>query len=472
MDNHPIPQDVTGFQFRLIGDMTVKQFAYVAVGGVFALVFLYAPIPFLLRIPFMLLSAGLGLALAFMPLEGRPLDVMIGYFFKALIMPNQYAYHKIGGHLPLFGYQSQPQVQQAQTPTNQPNAPKEPQNKDQNKEKKLESYLTKLHEQNLSPLEQRERAYIQGLSLPRAQGPAVEPPKNSPHLFQREQPKPAIPPVQQTQSSEPVQQAPQQQAQVPEPVQQPSQLPDSNTDETPKEKSQNLSLQENVLEQELTHAKQEEQTETDSTKKEAVHSHVTALEKQLQEIQQQKEALERELAGLKATVQSPQATPQVQNAQQQVTPQPEPTAQSVEPPQQQQAQGQTGDTQPPSENGQASVRKITAEMAKNLGLPHIPEVPNLIIGIVKDPRGNVLSNILVEVKDQDGTPARAFRTNQLGQFASATPLSNGTYTIEFEDPKGQHLFDTVEITADNQILMPIEVISHDEREELRKALFN
>jgi hypothetical protein len=83
----------------------------------------------------------------------------------------------------------------------------------------------------------------------------------------------------------------------------------------------------------------------------------------------------------------------------------------------------------------------------------------------------MLSNILVEVKDKDGNPVRAFKTNALGQFASATPLSNGIYEIELEDAKKQHAFKAIQINANGQIMLPIEIISHDAREELRKALF-
>jgi hypothetical protein len=101
----------------------------------------------------------------------------------------------------------------------------------------------------------------------------------------------------------------------------------------------------------------------------------------------------------------------------------------------------------------------------------VPQLANLLVGIVKDPRGNILSNILVEVKDSQGNPVRAFKTNTLGQFASATPLLNGTYTLVFEDPQGKQKFDAVEITADGSIISPLEVISSDAREELRKELF-
>jgi len=90
---------------------------------------------------------------------------------------------------------------------------------------------------------------------------------------------------------------------------------------------------------------------------------------------------------------------------------------------------------------------------------------------VKDSRGNVLPNILIEVKDNNNNPVRAFKTNALGQFASATPLLNGTYTVTFEDSAKVHTFDIVEIVAKGEIMQPIEIISLDKREELRKELF-
>jgi hypothetical protein len=118
------------------------------------------------------------------------------------------------------------------------------------------------------------------------------------------------------------------------------------------------------------------------------------------------------------------------------------------------------------------VRSIPQNMAKSVGLPITPEYPNIITGIVKDPRGNSLANILVEVKDNQANAVRAFKTNALGQFASATPLTNGDFTIEFEDPRGQNKFDKIGFSAVGEIILPIEIISVDTREELRRSLFN
>jgi len=34
---HPIPQQISAYQFRLVGDMTIKQFFQVAAGALIAL---------------------------------------------------------------------------------------------------------------------------------------------------------------------------------------------------------------------------------------------------------------------------------------------------------------------------------------------------------------------------------------------------------------------------------------------------
>ena len=104
--------------------------------------------------------------------------------------------------------------------------------------------------------------------------------------------------------------------------------------------------------------------------------------------------------------------------------------------------------------------------------PTLEEEPNLIKGVVKDPRGNPIQNILVEVKDDEDNPVRAFKTNNLGVFASATSLANGHYTIVLEDPKLVHKFDTLSINATGAPITTLEVTSIDPREELRRELFN
>src|SRR3989344_5677744 len=94
MENHPIPQDITGFQFKLIGDMTIKQFAYLASGSVLAWIAFSLPVPFLIKLPFLTIFLVFGISFAFFSIEGRPVDTMVVNFLKAAFSPTQYIYQK------------------------------------------------------------------------------------------------------------------------------------------------------------------------------------------------------------------------------------------------------------------------------------------------------------------------------------------------------------------------------------------
>jgi hypothetical protein len=92
VQQHPLPQDISSYKFRLIGDMTVKQFGYIA-GFIILTVLLHqSPIPFFFRYPLEIFSLGLGIGLAFVPVQGRPLDKWIIAFIKSIYSPTQYVW--------------------------------------------------------------------------------------------------------------------------------------------------------------------------------------------------------------------------------------------------------------------------------------------------------------------------------------------------------------------------------------------
>jgi hypothetical protein len=210
----------------------------------------------------------------------------------------------------------------------------------------------------------------------------------------------------------------------------------------PSEEEEILRKEAQTLQQQLAQAKAQEASGAGSEEYQQAHLKVLELENLLNDTAKQKQALEGQIAELQK---------KLTNENKNVF-----TASM--------AQAPKKETQ--------NVRSIPQGLGKSIGLPISPEFPNLVTGIVKDPRGNPLGNILVEIKDADSNPVRAFKTNPLGQFASATPINNGTYTIEFEDPKSENKFDIIQFSASGQIILPIEVISVDTREELRRSLFN
>lgn len=378
MDNHPIPQDITGFQFKLIGKMTIRQFIYLAIGAVIAwLVFFIIDPPALIKWPISLASIGIGAALAFIPIDGRPMDTMLRNFIKALSSPTKFLYKK--GEI-------------KKTPTSYagaalPLVKAAPNTSDSNIQEK-----TAMQSTQVAPLQQPEAISTQPISI----SPAT----------------PAQP--------------------IPTPTEEPISEIKESTDLPEEDKATNKDLE------------QDQDTATvppPAPVEEPVTNDKKDLEKMLQESQRQKESLEKQILEMQSKQESSQkekVTP--------ITAEPKKTT--------------------------TRVKKIPNQMASSAGIPDAPEAPNLVTGIVKDPRGNPIQNIIIEVKDEDSNPARAFKTNSFGKFASATSLSNGKYTIAFEDPGEKHRFDEVALELTGSNVMPLEVTSIDSREELRRELFN
>lgn len=94
MEQHPIPRNITGFEFKLIGFMTLHQFIYLVIFfPIGFIVYKIVPIPFL-NILLGLITAAVGAAFAFIPYQDRPLEVWIRNLWKRLNAPTQYIYHK------------------------------------------------------------------------------------------------------------------------------------------------------------------------------------------------------------------------------------------------------------------------------------------------------------------------------------------------------------------------------------------
>lgn len=390
MENHPIPQDITGFQFKLIGDMTVKQFAYLASGCILAWVFFSLPIPVLVKFPFASFCGLFGIGFAFIPIEGRPMDVMVVNFIKALFTPNQYVFQKDGGHM--FSHiAAVVPASHAQTPARID----------------IQAYLAHASKPTQNKLDQKENLFFQSLfATPTAASPTIPPATVIPAAASQQPP-----------------------------------IVNSDSAQNAKQKEEALEKEAQLIQKELETAKQEEVIHPDPQGDLTAHAKVQELQQQLSDLLAQKQQLEQQLFALSQKMQQ-------QSSQQVYKPSVAKQLQET-----------------------SRVRQIPKGMGTRAGLPTTPDYPNLITGIVKDPRGKILSNMLVEIKDKEGNPVRAFKTNSLGQFASATSLLNGSYTLVVEDPQEEHKFDQVEIIANGQIIPPLEIISFDQREELRRNLF-
>ena len=102
MEQHPIPQQIASYQFKLVGDMTLKQFTQLA-GGILISLLLYAsPLHPFVKWPLIIISFLFGVALAFLPIEDRPLSTWIFIFFRAIYSPTYFVWNKSIKHPEYF----------------------------------------------------------------------------------------------------------------------------------------------------------------------------------------------------------------------------------------------------------------------------------------------------------------------------------------------------------------------------------
>lgn len=261
MEQHSVPQHISSYEFRLVGDMTLKQFGLLASGCLVALIFYASPLPGYFKWPGIIFFVLLGVALAFFPIEERPLDRWIAAFFKAVYSPTQFVWKK---EARVFEVAPEKRV-----------LPKQPTKK--------------------GPLEEKEADFL----------------KKANNLFQ--------------------------------------------------------------------------------------------------------------LTKIPAKPVSP--------------PRPSPP--------------------PPPAKPEKTKPVVEAKISPELPFPQPPQIANILVGMVLDAKGKIVEEAILEIRDSQGIPVRALKTNKLGQFRIATPLKDGIYEIETE--KEGLIFDIIKIKLEGKIVEPIEI---------------
>ncbi len=94
MEQHPIPQQITSYEFKLVGEMTLKQFAKAAGGVIIAFIIHATSLVFFIKWPLIFIFATGGLAMAFVPFQDRPLETWAAAFIKSIYSPTIYFYKK------------------------------------------------------------------------------------------------------------------------------------------------------------------------------------------------------------------------------------------------------------------------------------------------------------------------------------------------------------------------------------------
>jgi hypothetical protein len=92
---HLLPQDISSYRFRLIGDMTIKQFASLGICIILAIISYSFPLPFFFKYPLVFAFILLGVGMAFVPVQGRSLDIWLIAFIKSIYSPTQYTWKSV-----------------------------------------------------------------------------------------------------------------------------------------------------------------------------------------------------------------------------------------------------------------------------------------------------------------------------------------------------------------------------------------
>lgn len=300
MEQHAIPQQITSYEFKLVGEMTLKQFGKAAGGIILALIINASPLVFFIKWPLMLLFGGGGLALAFVPFQDRPLETWLMAFLRSIYSPTVYIYKK-------------------KIPVNW---------LDIDLSKKIES---KKEEEEVLPLkeEHKVREFIE--SLPSV-GREIK-------------------------------------------------------IENEEVKSQKAEKQK-VESQKVTNQREEVKPADVEDSGEAM----------VEDYGKANLNLKREKLGA---------------------------------------------------TGEAVFGEIP--------MPDVPEVPNVLVGMVVDQNKKIVEGAIVEIQDKDGNPSRVLKTNQLGQFKTLTQMSDGKYLVVTE--KEGYEFDRVEVNLIGKIMEPIRIVA-------------
>lgn len=337
MEQHQIPQQISSYQFRLVGDMTLKQFFQVGGGSLVAIILYSTSLPSYLKWPLILISFLFGVALAFFPVEDRPLSKWIVLFAKSVYAPTLYVWAKNYTRPQYF----QPETVESQTLASQP-IPQVQADMQMNTTVPVQVEATEPTAVDMQAIQSQTTPVVTELLpdttivLPEYQN---DPMSNT------------------TENSN-----------LPEPKE--ISIPEANT------------------------------------------VSVNITEKQI-------------LPDQSPLV--PQTEPQTQNQ----------TLYQV------------------SAIPGNLTNSVPAQFTRNISAPETPNRPNVVVGIVTHDGNKIIENAIIEIRDQEGRPVRALKSNKLGHFMIVTPLVNGEYTIITE--KDGFQFEPLALHVHGEIIEPIEI---------------
>ena len=450
---HAVPQNVLDVEFKIVGDLTMRQFFYLLIFGGLAYV-TFLTVSYFLKWPLILFFVFAGIAFAFLPIEERGLDQWVINFFRSIYTPQQRLWHKDAVTPAAFNYTNLDFVKQeliTLTPTTS--------------RRKLENFLeaqteTKVHD----PLDIEESKFTEQLQEVYAHDTKFSMPSIS-AIFSNKQ---------KTDVTEIIEEETEQR--------QAENQPDTNTKETAKkepeaEKQKDAKLGESVKTKtkkivkkvrrkrpvpQISSQKHSGRRFTNllpsqgeiilpirgerilkTTEEEKINEDLNTKTEQLQQLLDQikKEAPHLQKQNNSGTTAGPASSSSTKTPQA-FTELPQPNTE----------QAQKNPTIVPLDENKPKDPTFAEVSTQN-------STPNTVSGIVLDADNKPLQGIVLIIKNEKDEPVRALKSDQLGQFNISTPLSNGIYNIETDKAKKtNYTFDIIRIVARGTAIAPIKIV--------------
>ncbi len=384
--------------------MTLKQFGYLAGGVVLAILASKLPYPVIFNYSFAGILAFSGFALAFLPIEDRPLDIWLKNFIISIFSPTQFVYKKTGGTLDFLNIDLTRDQQNAAVIIEK-----------SLKKDRYRDYISTLPSSQKNLIDEAINNYLSNLNF-EDNTQTQQPHKTQRYIHEtgdignEVKVRPLTFYIQEEKNKE-------------------EQKPAENKIEARKKEEINTQYQEIKL------------TGATTSKTTIIHDTYTAPKREdiLKKV---------DFEYLKSKPPKKEETEDPEKKRQ------EEIAKRLEEIKQTTPQETKIQTQ---KSGFHTID--VSKIEKIYQTPQTPKTPNIICGVVLDTNDKPLIGAILEIKNSRFEPERTLRTNKIGQFFTATPLLPGEYIISIE--YSGFSFDNIRIVLDNKIIDPIMIRAKD-----------
>lgn len=395
MKEHPIPQDITGYRFHIVGSMTLKQFGEVLIGVIISLVIYQTNLIAIIKWPLIIFFTGAGLLSAFIPIEERPISHWLATFFGIIYKPTQFFWKRTQKIPEPFLFKGNDTDMQQVNEIDLTPA----------RRQRIKEFLNSTKaitpsEDDFTSFEQQQLSLVMNLFQTGPQASQVYNPTNiqKPDLTVR------IRSMRITEDFEAVPESPPEELEVlnttkkePEII-----LPDPVPIRTEFSDKKDVYLNAEQVAQNIQIPESEAISIANKAKSDAPELNA---------------AQHSEAAMGKQIFIADQAAPK--DARSDTTTQ--------------------------------------ATFNASLPFPAKPTEANKLVGMVLGANNDILANSIVEISTREGHVARAVKTNALGQFFITTPLKSGTYVVNVQ--RAGHAFDPIQVELTGSIVDPLEIHS-------------